>query len=505
MKRITLFVLCVLCAGFCSAQEINASGVTIKNYSAYNYDFVPLENNSDYFSAYISPKRVSKKDFKHQIAIYDKGSNTMSLKTITPSGDYLPITVFPAEDKNLGIYWIYNKKIGFTISTAELPLADPGTIHATTRLTIPAQNMDNFAAQSPDGTKHAVALMAFPKKEMPFFHVLIYDKSGNELAHSTFTPKISGTQYDYQDMVVSNEGEVTLLLRSAEKKGKNIQNTSIHIAIVSNDGEVTEYRVPAASFGEIHSSKLLLMKNGKRFIGGYYGETASKPSTGYFSYIFDPTTEDIVDEHHYALPSEQCAKNQIMLVMNFHYKIMAHNIFELDNGNIVMLGEHRAWCRCTQQTGNMVSTYYAQRTSDIVYQTFNGAGESDDSRMIRKLQIANSGSAPQELESSFNYGHSYEDLGLSFSAFQRGNNIYLVYNNNANDPDGESHIDVLSYGKSCIRFTTISENGEAEKKSIRKCDVKKNFFQTIWMVDENNVYFGTEGKPGYQIESMSIE
>ncbi len=484
------------------AQTINGKAVNLKEYSNLKYDFIPLENQSDYFSAYIAPKTLSKKDFRHQLAIYNKNGRTITFKSLAITEEYYPISVFPAGDQNFGLFYNYERKTGFTIATAGIPLDAATTLNFKHRLTLPAKDLEWYAGQSPDGSKHAVVLISMTKKELPTCHVFIYDQTGDEMAYQSFVPQINGDEYEYQDVAISNNGEVTVLLLATGKK----TGTALHIACITANNELTEYRIPPTAFGGIHSAKMLLLKNGKHFIGGYYGETDSKPSIGYFSYIFDPNTEDIVEEHHYALPSGQCAKNQIMLVMNFKYKILARNIFELDNGEIVMLGEHRAWCRCTQQTGNLTTVYYVNRASDIVYQHFNGEGESDSDncKMIRKLQEVNSNRPPTMREMSWNTNHSYEDFGISYYAFQKGNDIYLVYNNNI-EPDKECALNVLNYGKTCVRLTKIAGDGEVTKKVVMRCDTKKNFFQNVWMVDGDNVYFGTDGKPGYQIEGMSIE
>ena len=132
-------------------------------------------------------------------------------------------------------------------------------------------------------------------------------------------------------------------------------NSSLHIAQLT-DSELTEYRIPHFSFGEIHSAGILQLDNGSCFIGGYYGEAASKPSIGYFSCIFDPNSENIVETHNYMLPEEQKAQDKHMFLIHLKYRIFVQDIVRLENGKIVMLGEHRAYA--VQTTRGVCGTLF---------------------------------------------------------------------------------------------------------------------------------------------------
>ena len=64
----------------------------------------------------------------------------------------------------------------------------------------------------------------------------------------------------------------------------------------------------------------------------------------------------------------------------------------------------------------------------------------------------------------------------------------------------------MNYGKTCIRLAKLSADGKVDYLTIMKCGVRKSFFQSLMLVDDNGtVHICTNGKQGYGIESFEIK
>ena len=522
MKKIILFVLSIVMTLGLSAQMVSKKFVAIKDVDMGRRSALLLENDEDQFVEYLYTRTGGKKNLEHTLAVFNKKKRSFTYSSIVFPVPHFLETAFDAGEDYFAAYTYYEKK-NTVYRTGHLPKSGTQSPRLKSRLSIPSQNVWSTHVESPDGKLHAVILLAEFKKDPSRAYVFVYDSNGEEVSFKEFAPSTRSPRFAFSKAALSNNGDVTMLFISYDRKGKadvnafnmplfntlfgkavgDPTNSSLHISQLSN-GEVTEYRIPHFSFGEIHSAGILQLDNGSCFIGGYYGEAASKPSTGYFSCIFDPNSENIVETHNYSLPADQQAQDKHMVLLHLKYRIYVQDIVRLENGKIVMLGEHRAYAVQTQRIGNVTTTDYSNWASDAVFQTFTATGESVRSDMIRKLQSHSTGSyVPLETFSPITY--CFHDIYLSYSYFVKGNDIYLIYNNSL-DPAGYCSTVPLEYGKACIRLAKLSPDGNVDYKMVMKCDTRKSFFQRLWLADDNGtVYFCTNGKQGYGIESIEVK
>ena len=526
MKKVILFALCFVMAFGASAQMINKKFVPIKDVDMYYNGFVVLENDADQFSTYLYPRRDRKSVFhkkmvEHNIAVFNKNKRSFTYHKVVFSNPHFLETVFDTGDDYFAAY-TYDEKKSTVYCTGHLPKTGTQNARTKARLTIPSQAVWSTRVESPDGNMHAVILLAPFKKTPPKIYVFVYDSKGEEVSFKEFTPSTRSSYFAFSNASLSNNGDVTMLFISYDRKGKqgfngfslplsnaiipkmgDPKNTSLHIAQLS-DGELTEYRIPHFSFGEIHSARIFQFDNGTCFIGGYYGEDATRPSVGYFSCIFDPNSENILDTHNYMLPEEQKAQDKHMFMVHLKYRIYVQDIVRLENGKIVMLGEHRAYDVQSSRMGNTTTTYYSNWASDIVYQTFDSNGECERNDMVRKLQSYNTGYyIPLDTYSKIAF--SFPDFMISFFPFVRGNDIYLVYNNSL-EHDKYCNPVPMNYGKNCMRLSKLSDDGKVDYKTIMKCDTRKSYIKSLMLADEDGtVYICTSGKQGYGIESFQIK
>ena len=525
MKKLLLSIFCFVITFGSSAQMVNKKYVPLKDMDLFQYSFRIIENDADQFSAYIYPRRdkkhmFAKKNVKHTIAVFNKKKRTFSYHDVIFPATHYTDAIFDTGKDYFATFTRIEKK-STVYCTTHIPKGGTENARPEKRMVIPTTAVYETYLDSPDGNLHAVILLAAFKKAHFKVYVFVYNAKGEEVTFEEFTPSTRTPLFSFSKAVLMNNGNLTMLFINYEQKGKqysdfmlplskatlpkptDAKNTSLHVATLIN-GELTEYRIPHFSFGEIHSASLLPMDSNKCFIGGYYGEMTSKPSIGYFSCIFDPHSEDIIETQNYMLPEEQKGQDKHMFLVHLKYHIHVRDIVRLENGKVVMLGEHCAYSVQTSRMGNTTTTSYSNWASDIVYQTFDTTGECERNDMVRKLQSYSSGSciAPETFS---DYVYAFKDFRISYDHIVDGNNIYLIYNNSL-EHDKYCNPTPLEYGSTCIRLTKLSPDGAVDYKTIMKCSTRKSYLKRLWLVDDDGtVYICTTGKQGYGIESFEIK
>ena len=521
MKKILFFALCCFMALELPAQMVTKKPMTWKDLDLLRYNALLLENDEDQFIEYVYPRVSGRKMVEHSLAVFNKNKRNVTHYKVTFEKAHILQTAFDTDKDYFAAYTRVEKK-NTLYSTAHIPKKGTHNANPKTRLTIPSKNVWSTHLESPDGKLHGVILLADGKKKPSKVYVFVYDSMGKEVRFDEFTPSTHSQYFAFSKATLDNNGDMTFLFITYDKKGRRTvngfslplfnslifkatdpKNTALHIVQLSGNSR-NDYRIPQFSFGEIHSAGILQLDNGTWFIGGYYGEETSKPSVGYFSCIFDPNSENIIETNHYTFPAEQKPQDKYMVLIRLLYRAYVEDIVQLENGKIVMLGEQRAYAIQRTKMGNVVYTEYSNWASDIVYQTFGNNGEKERNDMVRKLQsYTTSRYLPPETFCPIAY--DFHDYLLSFSHYVKGNDIYLVYNN-THDPDGYCTPIPLNYGKCCMRLTKLSSDGDVDYKVIMNCENRKSYVKDILLADEDGtVYFSTSGKQGYQIESFHTE
>lgn len=522
VKNVIVFLLCAIICTSAFAQKVTESPAVIsKETHLYGgtYGARLISNEPDRFYMYLFPKFNGWNALKHRIAIYDKTSRTISYKSLNLEDDQDFISTFGTGDYFFADYLNNSRKTGCTYGTARLAKDKGGALEPTPVFSLKKGWMKGISLTSPDGKMHATVLKADIRKESSRFYVYVYDMDGTEVYHKAVIPSISGNHMQFEGAFLSNTGEVAILVTSFQVDSKGpvcfqsifsavgwvqsmkARNTSLHLAIV-NDEEIIQKQIPHFSFGDIHSADIVGLKNGNYFIGGYYGPDPFTPTTGYFSCLFDRKSEELEGTYHYRLPAEQLTRTDGCS----QFFTLANKIYELDNGQIVMLGENCAICI----RNVMNSTIYRCLAGDIVYQTFDQTGEGGESQVIRKLQgFARYQSLQRRTSEYFAFDYNFKDFCLSFSSFQKGNDIYLLYNNSLSPDDmfylnnNMGYVDFDKCREICVRLAKISPNSEVERETVMKCDTHKNFLLNLWLMDDEDVYFSTLAHKSYIIESFS--
>ena len=89
---------------------------------------------------------------------------------------------------------------------------------------------------------------------------------------------------------------------------------------------------------------------------------------------------------------------------------------------------------------------------------------------------------------------TYASVGLSFSSFAIGNDVYLLYNDHRDKGDEITYFTFFkgNYNNSCVRMTKISPDG-VESQKVLDNDQYKKFYHNLWTVDAQDVFFGMYG------------
>ena len=158
-------------------------------------------------------------------------------------------------------------------------------------------------------------------------------------------------------------------------------------------------------------------------VAGYFTESKTNTSTkssGYFFYKFDTSSESFSDLKSFDFSSnyvEKAAWTRFANVLgNQQYSITADDIYELENGSLVLCGEHR-FVKAIYDP-NMKSWSYHLLTKNILVSTLLADGSSHFT-MVEKQQLAGSSIEP--------YSFTWYNDAISYTAFAHHNDMYFLF------------------------------------------------------------------------------
>lgn len=507
MKHIT-FILISIVMMACLMPSLHAqtapvpSGPVVMNFSKEHYDHAVLANNDQQLVAYCSPIWQKLKKCYHSIVTYDKTTNITSSCVLNLSSDYKRLVAYDAGDSYFVTYSRYPKATEFELSTTFIP-KDCANNYTVTPHTVLSLDIDrngyvqSFVAESADHTKHAIVLVGINKKQMADkFYFYVYDEAGREMLSKILTPDIYGDSFSIEDLSVTNDGDALLLMRTGTKDKPG--SSSIHLLTCTQEGGKSY--VERTPFGEIHSMRLLVLKNGNYFVGGYCAEEQEKPTSEYFTCIFNKKLGNFEPAKHFKLPDNQKPKHEYMLLYFIRYYTQCAALHELDNGEVVMLGEHRGM---VIETGQGTTYYHYAR--DIVYQHFDVNGSSIHTNRLAKYQAC---SFERGAENNNATWFTYDKLGISFSSFVSGNSVYVLYQDhqdNFNKKDGSTmYSTITTRAKSCTVLARLDDDGP-EQKIVMVPGKTKRTLHNLWLFDGKELWFGMYSLKDYSLEHNTLD
>ncbi|MEG2071234.1 MAG: hypothetical protein RR034_07660, partial [Bacteroidales bacterium] len=338
---------------------------------------------------------------------------------------------------------------------------------------------------SPDKSKICLTVMKINYRTDQFLgaFVMALNLNGEILWENNVTFDFENRKFSIRNCVIDNEGNalytITSYVEKDEKKEKVRTENKLHIYQVYNQHVVSSEE--DMDFGMIDYFKIKLLKNGNLFLGGYHAPHFGENATGSFSLIYDVKAERVKTFQHTDFPADyqqplvkgHAAKE----FANQQYYVTCEELYELDNGTIVMLGEQK---KKTQFYIPLNGITYRALTKNVLYHSFSPTGEEWSMKMFRK---------PQYFTSYSSNNIFFKRYYLSFHSFQKGNDIYLLFNDYAGNYNGKkTHpyvVDLDIKGNSCVVFLKINENGEEERKVLYHNKDDKRILQELFWVGDH--------------------
>ena len=503
MKKISILIILLLCGMLSHAQTVNEPhGPVVGNFNIELEGQCIMNDNADQFVAYCGPVGATLKRAYHFIVNYDKKHNTIAQTQLTLDKDYFRVLAYDAGDSYFVTYMRYPKRTVFEYSTAFIPKNCQNDYvvapQVATSFSIDWSGGTNiYDAVSPDQKRHAAAFVILNKKSIAEkFLFFVYDENGNELYAKTLSPEIYGDSFSVEGMQVTNDGEIVMLMRTGTKEHRNLNNSAVHLLVCNADG--AQSFVQPTDFGIVQSMRVLQLKNGNMFVGGYYTDEPSAPTKGYFSYVFDTKEETFSEPHFYKFAANQQPKHEMNLLGYFLYNTHCCALHELPSGEVVMIGEHR--CAIAVQNGPGVATY-SHFADDIVYQYFDANGEMEHNFTIRKNQGKN---FPQYAGFDGCNTYTFPSIGISFSSFVHDGQVYILYFDTQENfnKSNKQRAEPIKPAKNCIVLSKLEADGAFSQIIMLPGKTKKTIHE-LWNYDGSKIYFGMFGKD-FSIEQLEL-
>lgn len=508
-KIILLFCVSIVTLGSLLAQTpemYTGTGIDLKDFDPTARKYFFLEETADQWTAYYGRSTwMGAKKSHESIMTYHKDGDSVSTRAFNISDDYLSVFVQNAGNEYFATYISYPNRKEAEYRTVFIPKnADEQEITPALRLSFDIGkrgNLYTYPATSQDGKIHAVLLIGTDKKSLTEgLHLLVYDANGNELFYKQLVPEIYGNIFDVADFQVNDAGEALILLRTSNKMGSRVSSTAIQL--ITCDGEETNSMGCLFEQGLIHSMRVAELRNGKYAIAGYWGDKADDVTTGFFHCFADPKTKKISEVQNYDFSAAQKAEKVLeSLTAVVTYQTEACFLQELEDGSVMLIGEHRG---AIHVTGD--GSYYIYFAKNIVYEHFDENGKliaaqtiAKDQRNIYKKEIDDKG-----------IGVNHHDVLVSFSPMVVGNKVYVLYTDaqkNFEKGDGTpAAMNILKAGKNCLVLARLSDKGP-KQQLVMMADKPKKTFHNIWHFDGKNCYFGYQElkKFNYKIGKFDLK
>ena len=465
---------------------------------AYAYRFIPMEQDEDnyylYRASYLRGYNFFYAPFLKPLTydyIYsiDKMNNkTTKVQVMNPDNYYFH-GCFENENEIIGIYAVSDDKT--KEYTIEMNSYEKGSrTYEWNPREIASYNYERkddsylTTAISPDKSKIVIVYMQVNKKNLfKGAAVMTFNNRGELLWENHLDLEFQNKTFAIEDCAIDNEGSVYLPIVSYVEAKKSRTDEQLHLYRISENNSVEA--VEDVSFGFIEELKLKILKNGNIFIGGYYKTELGidDNEAGYFGAFFDVQTDNFSNLVSTKFPSSYKEKRVIYggnltpKLDNQQHQVKCEEIFELDNGKIVLIGEQSKMYISRGYNNNAQNIYYYY-AKNILYNLFSADGNAEEFKMIKKAQYYSSTTIYDDYNKAF----------ISFNAFQKGNDIYFVFNDNLENYTGkQDKVYKMNWKKTCTVLVKMNENGEEERNILLNSKTQKKIFQTLLFVNGNDL------------------
>lgn len=324
-------------------------------------------------------------------------------------------------------------------------------------------NFIYFIALSPDKTKIGLCNILIDKtngyKGITF---TVFDNEGEKLWENTILPDFNDQTFMLLETALSNQGIVYVVASSYTAGKKRSSDEQFHLLEVS---ETDHKNIKAGEgIGYIAKSKMKILNDGNLFITGYYKEQKDDYLyKGAYSMLYNTSDQSVINYAYKDFSKD--------IPEGYRMNLYCDEIFELSDGNLVSVGEQRSitYYRST------FSSYYTYAAYNLIYITYSKEGAINDVESIYKSQSVGSPAKSSDLKI----------FGISYHAYQNDGNIYLVFNDDADNEGKPKKIytptDPITKMKDCVvHMIEINGNNMTSKTLLDGKTSKKTMLSILY-------------------------
>lgn len=506
MRKLITMAIIIFCSNNIMAQIGKPFSKPMNFIWARTAEIKHFSAGQDADKLYLYQRRTeeSRKKSIDNIFVFNKNSLdfTSIILDIPPLFQY--IGSINRESDIIALYQVCNHKEGFIGLYSDVIDKSAQSVSITGKclITFPSESSKYphfITSVSPNGKYHAVTFMTLDKKgNVKNLYGVVLDQDGNLTWGGKINLNFPNPMFSTEDMQVSNDGTIYIPAYSMTISKNKASNVKLHLLEVN--GELLSMNTVDINFGTLQHAKALVLKNGDIFVGGYYqaNQPLDDETIGYYGYRFNPETADYIEKTHTDFPADYQQKKVSTIfgsiLANQQYWVCCDYLFELENGNVVMTGEHQ-FVKRIRDANNMVS--YIHLNKNILVSTFDTENNSEFT-MIEKAQGA----------SYAKFIDDVHNLFLSYTAFADENGVHFIYN---------EHTDNVPYpgnGKLCetsaLRLTeklkgvctTLAQDGEILQKVLVSASETGQQLYRLQFVDNEAFYVVAATKNGYCLDKF---
>ena len=476
MKKSLFFCVFVVLILSLSAQTVKPLYPNVaKSGWFYNFKTYPMDKgdgNED------ENQYVFRDNFDEFIVYTINKSGKVSASPVVEiPDDYRLRNQFQTNNEIVAIYSIFSKGLEkYYINTCDKKKMSWKPEQLTTMDCEKKDNCYSGVSVSPNKSHFCImGLTTDKKKNFKDMLVMVFDAQGQKIWENAVAPDFSNKTFEITDITITDQGVVYLCIHAYSGEKKKTYDEKVYIIEVK---ETDFMQVETSkSIGYITAAGMTLLKNGNVFVGGYYSEKMNDNVKGSFSIMFNPKEQTISNFSNQDFPAS-FSKNDIE-------SLGFDRIIELSNGRIVLLGEQLTVVQYYSQNGGSSYKYYAK---NIIYTAFSSNGDIETHKIIGKNQTI----------ASFVRITDFKRLCLSFDAFEKNGNLYLIFNDNVGNINSTKKTlstinPIMQKGKCIVKLVKIDGDNESSQ-IVFDGKTNKKSMHTFLFAEDNSILFFNLGK-----------
>ncbi len=503
MKKLLFLSLCFVITSTIFAQNIDLLKTQNPWLSRGNVSTTAIGQDDDNNYLYVSYK-FGKNNLDYIYTINKETLEKSAINILTQKQDYL-LNAINTPNNIIALYRSTTKKGDFvTFSIANIEKGIAKYTHSNTNSITTNANTKFWpeykTAKSPNEKYMAALVMVTGKKSLlENLYAVVVNNEGEFVWQSPITPSFKGTSFALGNIAVDNNGNLFIPAYSCNLKGDKVYDVQFQV-IMANGNETRTFTTDE-NFGKPQNFFAKVLKDGQIAIGGYFTNTYENTMTksnGYFLIKFNSESENFSKLLSYDFSSNYAQKKAPAMLSNIlgnqQYSINADNILELENGGLVLLGEHRFIKKIRDAQGFIT---YQILTKNTLISTIM-PDETSKFSMIQKQQMAAHTFIPDE----------WKNFYISYSAFVNNNDVYVMFN------DHNNNIPYPGKGVVCgisgLKFNKPGEmvlmklSPDQEITQMILPDKKNQLMRSLEFVDNDNFYVSGLNSIGVTFNKFSI-